>query len=58
MYPMVYTQPNIAFDVGVVSQHLANLGNAHWSVVKMIMWYLKRTSNQGLLYKGKSILTP
>jgi hypothetical protein len=37
MYAMVYTQANIAFDVGVVSQHLVNLGNAHWSVVKMIM---------------------
>lgn len=58
MYAMVYTQSNIAFDVGVVSQHLVNLGNAHKSIVKMIMWYLKRTSNQGLLYKGKSILTP
>lgn len=37
MYAMVYTQPNIAFDVGVVSQHLANLGNIHQSIVKMIM---------------------
>jgi hypothetical protein len=55
---MVYTRSNIAFDAGVVSQHLVNLGNAYWSGVKMIMWYLKRNSNQGLLYKGKSILTP
>jgi hypothetical protein len=37
MYQMVYTQPNIAFDVGGVSQHLANLGNGHWFVIKMIM---------------------
>jgi hypothetical protein len=36
MYAMVYTRPNIAFVVGVVSQHLVNPRNAHWFAVKRI----------------------
>jgi hypothetical protein len=55
MYAMVYTWPNIAFVVGVVSQHLVNPKNAHCSIVKRMKWYLKGTSNHGLLYKGRSI---
>ena len=42
MYAMVATRPNIAYAVGVVSRFMANLGNAHWNVVKSIMKYLKR----------------
>lgn len=41
--------------MGVVSQHLVNSRNVHWSIVERIMQYLKRTSNHGLLYKGGSI---
>jgi len=55
MYVMVCTQLYIVFAMGVVSQHLVNSRNVHWSIVERIMQYLKRTSNHGLLYKGGSI---
>ena len=44
MYVMVCTRPNISHAIGVVSKFLANLGKAHWEVVKWIFIYLKGTS--------------
>ncbi len=34
MYAIVYTWLDIAIAMGIISQHLANLGNAHWSKLK------------------------
>ena len=41
MYAMVWIRPDIAHVVSVVSSYMANLGKAHWQVVKWFLRYLK-----------------
>jgi len=41
MYTMVYTRPDIAQVVGVVSRHMSNTRKEHWRAVKWIVRYLK-----------------
>nr|GEV77678.1 retrotransposon protein, putative, Ty1-copia subclass [Tanacetum cinerariifolium] len=50
MYLMVFTRPNIAYAVSVVSRYLANPGKNHWEAVKWILKYLRGTTNVGLVY--------
>jgi hypothetical protein len=40
MYVMVFTRPDIAHAVGVVSRCTNNLGKEHWVAVKWILRYL------------------
>ena len=55
MYAMVYTTPDIAHAVGVVSRYMNNPGKEHWMVVKWILRYLKGTTNQALCFGGSNI---
>eukprot|EP00253_Pinus_taeda_P006357 PITA_06357 len=55
MYVMVYTRPDIAHAVGVVSRYMNNLGKQHWMVVKLIIRYLRGTTNQALCFGGSNI---
>ncbi|GJV41329.1 hypothetical protein Tco_1419769, partial [Tanacetum coccineum] len=50
MYLMVYTRPDMAYAVSIVSRYLANRGKNHWEVVKWILKYLRGTANVGLVY--------
>jgi ATP-binding cassette subfamily B (MDR/TAP) protein 1 len=57
MYAMVCTRPDIAYAVGVVSQFMTNLGEAHWNAVKWILRYLKGTSRSCLRFgSGEPVL--
>nr|GFD24764.1 hypothetical protein [Tanacetum cinerariifolium] len=51
MYLMVYTRPDIAYAVSVVSRYLANPGENHWEAVKGNLKYLQGTANVGLVYR-------
>nr|GEW12680.1 retrotransposon protein, putative, Ty1-copia subclass [Tanacetum cinerariifolium] len=53
IYLMVYTRPDIAYAVSIVSRYLANPGKNHWEAVKWILKYLRGTANVGLIY-GKN----
>ena len=55
MYAMVYTRPNIAHAVGVISRYMNNPGREHWMVVKWILRYLRGTTNQELCFGGSNI---
>ena len=55
MYAMVYTRPDIAHVVGVVSRYTKNLGKEHWMAVKWIIRYLRGTTNQALCFGGSNI---
>ena len=55
MYAMVYTRPDIAHVVGVVSRYMKNLGKEHWMIVKWILRYLRGTKNQALCFGGSNI---
>ena len=50
MYAMLCTRPDICFAVGMVSRYRSNLGREHWTAVKHILKYLKRTRNYMLIY--------
>ena len=43
MYAMLCTRPDIFYVVGVVSQYQSDPGVEHWTAVKHILKYLKRT---------------
>ncbi|KAH9704808.1 hypothetical protein KPL70_011615 [Citrus sinensis] len=56
MYAMFCTRPDICFAVGMVSRYQSNPGHEHWTAVKHIMKYLKRTKNYMLVYSGDELI--
>jgi hypothetical protein len=52
MYAMVYTRPNIAHAVGVLSRYMSKPGKEHWTAVKRVFRYLRGTASYGLCYEG------
>ena len=57
MYAMLCTRPNIYFAVGMVSRYQSNPGPDHWTTVKHILKYLRRTRDYMLVY-GREELVP
>eukprot|EP00253_Pinus_taeda_P024222 PITA_24222 len=53
MYAMVYTIPDIAHVVGVLSRFMSNPGKEHWTIVKWVFKYLHGNSDYGLCYQGR-----
>ena len=45
MYPMTCTCPNVAFVLSMVSRYQGNSRKAHWTAVKNILKYLRRTKD-------------
>ena len=41
--------------VGMVSRYQSNLGQEHWSAVKKILKYLRRTKEYMLIYKASNL---
>ena len=50
MYAMLYTRPDIYFVVGMVNRYQSNPWQEHWTAVKLIIKYLKRTRDYMLVY--------
>ncbi|CAH1371705.1 unnamed protein product, partial [Tenebrio molitor] len=50
MYLATATRPDIAYAVSLVSEHLENPKQQHWTAVKRILRYLKGTLTFGLFY--------
>ena len=44
MYVIVWTRPDIAHAIGVVSRFLTNYGKEHWETMKWTLRYLRGTS--------------
>ena len=57
MYAMLCTRPDICYAVGVVSRYQSDPGVEHWTVVKHILKYLKRTRDYMLVYSSGSLKT-
>ena len=55
MYAMVYTRPNIAHAVGVVSRFMNRPKKQHWKAVKWILRYLKGSSDTCLCFTDASL---
>ena len=54
MYAMLGTRPDIGYAVGAVSQFSSDPGRGHWTAVKRIFRYLKRTKDYALQFKGSA----
>jgi hypothetical protein len=53
MYAMVYTIPDIAHAVGVLSRYMSKPGKDHWTIVKRVFRYFCGTASYGLFYQGR-----
>ncbi|GJU02815.1 hypothetical protein Tco_1113153 [Tanacetum coccineum] len=53
MYAVRCTRPDVAFVLILCSRFQQNPGEAHWTVVKTILKYLKNTKDMVLIYRGK-----
>ncbi|XP_059645285.1 secreted RxLR effector protein 161-like [Cornus florida] len=56
MYAMVCTRPDICYFVGIVSRYQSNPGIDHWSAMKNILKYLRRTKSLMLVYGGDDLV--
>src|SRR4051812_5812458 len=52
MCVMVYTRPDIAYVVGLVSRYMANPGKSHWQALKWILRYINGSLNRVPIYGG------
>jgi len=48
MYLMIGTRPDLASSIGIISRYLANPSEAHLTVAKCILHYVKGTSDYRL----------
>src|SRR5664279_2989160 len=52
MYAMLCTRPDVAHVVSLTSRYQSDPGMVHWTAVKNILKYLKRTKEMFLIYGG------
>src|SRR4051812_29172356 len=52
MYPMVCTRPDVSYALSATRRYQANPGESHWTSVKSILKYLRRTKDMFLVYGG------
>ncbi|XP_031393687.1 secreted RxLR effector protein 161-like [Punica granatum] len=52
MYAMLCTRPDIAYAVSMTSRYQSNPGLDHWTAVKNILKFLRRTKDMVLVYGG------
>ena len=50
MYAMISTRPDVSYALSVTSRYQSDPGEGHWTVVKNILKYLRRTKNVFLVY--------
>ncbi|PKI70748.1 hypothetical protein CRG98_008981 [Punica granatum] len=55
VYAMLCTRSNIAYAVSVTSRYQSNPGLDHWTVIKNILEYLRRTKGMVLVYGGDEL---
>ncbi|KAA0033227.1 gag/pol protein [Cucumis melo var. makuwa] len=56
MYTMLCTRHDICFSVGMVSRYVSIPGRDHWTTVKNILKYLRRTKDYMLVYGTKDLI--
>ena len=52
MYAMLCTRPDVNLAVSLVGRYQSNPGKEHWTAVKNILKYLKRTKDTFIIYGG------
>jgi hypothetical protein len=56
MYAMICTCPDVSDALCAMSRHQSNYGEAHWTIVKNILKYLRRTKEVFLVFGGEEEL--
>jgi len=57
MYVMICTRLDVSYPLSVASKYQANLSKSHWTLVKTIIKYLRRTKDMFLIYGGEEELS-
>ena len=52
MYAMMCTRPDVCLAISIAGRYQSNPGVGHWTAVKNILKYLKRTKDMFLVYGG------
>ena len=52
MYAMMCTRPDLCLAISMAGRYQSNPGVDHWTAVKNILKYLKRTKDMFLIYGG------
>jgi hypothetical protein len=55
-YAMISTRPDVSYAISATSRYRADPGEGHWTMVKGILKYLRRTKYMFLVYGGKEEL--
>ncbi|KAL0433744.1 UNVERIFIED_CONTAM: hypothetical protein Slati_2708700 [Sesamum latifolium] len=55
-YVVQCTRPDVAYALSVTSRYQVCAREAHWSAVKTILKYLKRTKDMFLIYGGGELI--
>ena len=56
MYVMLCTRLNIYYAMGMVNKYQSNPGAEHWTAVKHIFKYLRRTRDYMLINRGSYLI--
>ncbi|KAK8713339.1 hypothetical protein V6N13_148560 [Hibiscus sabdariffa] len=56
MYAMICTRPDLSYALSMTSRYQSNPGEGHWTTVKNIIKYLRRTKDVFLVYGDKEEL--
>ena len=52
MYAMLCTRPDVCLAISLAGRYQCNPGVDHWTAIKNILKYLKRTKDMFLVYGG------
>ena len=56
IYAVLCTRPDICFKVGMVSRYQYNIGLKHWTTVKHILKYLRKTRDYVFVLQSVKIV--
>jgi hypothetical protein len=57
MYAMISTRPDVLYTLSATSRYQSDPGESHWTAVKNILKYFRRTKDVFLVYGGEEELT-
>jgi hypothetical protein len=56
MYALICTCPDVSYALSATSRHQSNYDGTHWTIVKNILKYLRRTKEVFLVFGGEEEL--
>jgi hypothetical protein len=56
MYAVICTRPDVLYALSATSRYQSNYGDTHWTIVKNILKYLRRSKEAFLVFGGEEEL--